>query len=139
MEVVMQLKVRRGQKSGMTGKVIFTLDVLIGLSNEERTLVDKYKLWNELAYSHASAEAHAEAAQGGSVKALGALMLDRALKKQLTVKHLVSGEHVECKDLGELLAVEEQIRIACANVKRYLDVATSFDGREEVTEVSHAA
>src|SRR3972149_7216219 len=100
----MQLKVRRSQKSSLSGKPIFILDVVAGLDPDEHGLIDRYKLWNGLVYSHASADSHAEAAQAGNVKALAALVADRVLKKQLSIKNLVSGEHVECKDLGELLA-----------------------------------
>ena len=71
--------------------------------------------------------------------ALGALIADKVMKKFLTIKNLTSGEHMECKDLGELVTAEEQIRIACGNLKKYLAIAETFDGREEVIEVSIAA
>jgi hypothetical protein len=136
----MQLKVRRNQRSGMLGgKVIFTLDVMADLTADERALVDRYKLWGEVVYSSDAANDNAARMHAGSVKALGAVLLDKALKRFLTVKNLVSGEHIECKDLAELLGTEEQVRLACANLKPYLEVAQTFDGREEVVEVAAAA
>lgn len=136
----MQLKIRRAQRSGMLGgKVIFTLDVMAELAAEERALIERYKLWNEVVYSSDAANDNAARMHGGSLKALGAVLVDRALKRFLTVKNLVSGEHIECKDLVELLGTEEQVRLACANLKRYLEVAQTFDGREEVIEVAAAA
>ncbi|MEZ5972584.1 MAG: hypothetical protein R3C31_12300 [Hyphomonadaceae bacterium] len=136
----MQLKVRRNQRSGMLGgKVVFTLDVMADLTAEERALVERYKLWGEVVYSSEAANDNAARMHGGSVKALGAVLVDKVLKRFFTVKHLVSGEHIECKDLAELLGAEEQVRIACANLKKYLEVAQTFDGREEVVEVAAAA
>lgn len=136
----MQLKVRRNQRSGMLGgKVVFTLDVMAELSGEERALVERYKLWSEVVYSSEAANDNAARMHAGSVKALGAVLVDKVLKRFFTVKHLVSGEHIECKDLAELLGAEEQVRIACANLKKYLEVAQTFDGREEVVEVAAAA
>jgi hypothetical protein len=46
----------------------------------------------------------------------------------------MTGQHIECKDLDELLGAEEAIREACKALKVYLTVAESFDGREEVVE-----
>lgn len=136
----MQLKVRRGQRSGMLGgKVIFTLDVVADLTKEERALVERYKLWGQVVYSSEAANDNVARLHAGSVKALGAVLMDKVLKRFLTVKHLVSGEHMECKDLVELLGTEEQVRVACMNLKRYLDVAQTFDGREEVVDVAAAA
>lgn len=136
----MQLKVRRSQRSGMLGgKIVFTLDVMAELSGDERALVERYKLWGEVVYSSEAANDNAARMHAGSVKALGAVLVDKVLKRFFTVKHLVSGEHIECKDLAELLGTEEQVRVACANLKRYLEVAQTFDGREEVVDVAAAA
>jgi hypothetical protein len=138
-EGVMQLKVRRAQKSGMLGgKVVFTLDVRAELSPDEKALVDRYKLWPEVVYSSDAANANAERMHAGNVKAMGAVLLDKVLKRFFTIKDLVSGQHIECKDLAEVLAAEEQVRVACANLQQYLAVATTFDGREEVVEIAPA-
>ena len=136
----MQLKVRRGQKSGMLGgKVLFTLDVRAELTPDEQALVERYKLWPEVVYSSEAANANAERMYAGNVRALGAVLLDKVLKKFFTIKDLVSGQHIECKDLGEVIAAEEQVRLACTNLKQYLAVATTFDGREEVVEIAAAS
>lgn len=136
----MQLKVRRNQRSAMLGgKVVFTLDVVAELDHEERALVERYKLWNETVYSSEAVNQHAERAQAGNLAALGSLITDKMLKRFFTIKNLVTGEHIECKDLGEVIAAEEQVRAACANLKSYLALASTFDGREEVVEVAAAA
>jgi hypothetical protein len=57
-----------------------------------------------------------------------------ALSLNVTVDGLISGQHIECKDLDELLGAESAIIEACQNAKGYLDVASTFDGREQVLE-----
>ncbi|MBK7491804.1 MAG: hypothetical protein IPI17_07265 [Nitrosomonas sp.] len=46
----MKLLLRRDQKSGMLGKIIFTLAVRAELSNEEKTNIKKYKLGETILY-----------------------------------------------------------------------------------------
>ncbi len=48
----------------------------------------------------------------------------------ITIASLAKGHHIECKDLGELIAAESALCEACKNVKSFLDVAATFDGRE---------
>ena len=57
-----------------------------------------------------------------------------ALSLRVTVDCLMTGQHVECKDLDELLGAEAAILDACKNLKAYLETAVTFDGREEVVE-----
>jgi hypothetical protein len=57
-----------------------------------------------------------------------------ALSLRVTIDTLMSGQHIECKDLDELLGAEAALRDACGNLKAYLDTALTFDGREEVVE-----
>lgn len=58
-----------------------------------------------------------------------------ALSLRITVTSLISGVHVECKSLEELLGAEKAIQIAATNLKNYIDVAGTFDGKEEVIEL----
>ena len=112
----MQLKIRRSQKSGLTGSVVFVLDVTAELSADEKRLVDRYKLGGQCVYSSAEADAHAEGASQmhnpAMLVSLAQLVADKVMKRILTVKDLVAGQHIECKELSQLLAVEEQIRNA---------------------------
>ncbi|MEY9880424.1 hypothetical protein [Bradyrhizobium sp. USDA 329] len=57
-----------------------------------------------------------------------------ALSLRVTIETLMSGQHIECKDLDELLGAEAAILSACKNLKAYLETAQTFDGREEVVE-----
>ena len=152
----MQLKLKRSQRSGgiMGGKVIFGLDARADLSADEQGLVKKYALGKIVVYDSEARKKHNEAAYGHFDDAahspgFGASSAGRSLWKnarglasaammalslRVTVDGLMTGQHIECKDLDELLGAEAAIRDACGNLKAYLETAVTFDGREEVVE-----
>ena len=148
----MHLKLRRSQRSGglLGGKVIFALDARADLSAEERSLVSKYALGKLVVYDSEARKKHADAAsdhfdtsqsmQVGVGKQVWGLTRGivsaaiAALTLRITVDSLAQGQHIECKDLDELLGAEAAIREACTNLKAYLVTALTFDGREEVVE-----
>lgn len=142
----MQLKLTRSQRTGgLMGKPIFVLDARADVTGDEKALVKKYGLGKLVVYDSDARKKHQEAAyghfsDGGSAKSLwsqargigrAAMM---ALSLRVTVDGLIDGEHIECKDLSELLGAEAAIRDACGNLKAYLETALTFDGREEVVE-----
>ena len=139
----MQLKLQRSQKSsGMISKnVMFCLDARADLSEEEAHNIKKYKLGKQLVYSseksrrrlEKAGEGFASETGGGILKGTVALALAK-MSLNITVDSLTRGHHIECKSLDELLGAEEAIKEACENVKVYLHVASTFDGREEVVE-----
>ncbi len=146
----MQLKLKRAQRAGgiMGNKVVFILDARADLSNEEKDLVKKYALGPLVVYDSAARKKYAEAAVGhsdasrgastaGSIyrlaMAYGSLAMS-ALSLRVTVDSLTRGQHIECKDLDELLGAEAAIIEACKSLKSYLEIAVTFDGREEVVE-----
>jgi hypothetical protein len=57
-----------------------------------------------------------------------------ALSLRVTIDGLTSGQHIECKDMDELLGAESAIVEACKGLKGYLETALTFDGREEIIE-----
>jgi len=152
----MQLKLKRSQRSGgmMGGKIYFALDARAELTPDEQNLVKKYGLGKTIIYDSDARKKHAEAAYGhfddaastpgfsGSTAAkslwknargiASAAMM--ALSLRVTVDGLVGGQHIECKELDELLGAEAAIVDACKSLKAYLETALSFDGREEVVE-----
>jgi len=154
----MQLKLKRSQRSGgmLGGKIFFLLDARADLSGDEQALVKKYNLGKTVVYDSQARKKHAEAAidhfdtagnapvmasTGGTVarslwsNARGiARVAAASLSLRVTIDSLTGGEHIECKDLDELLGAEGAIIESCRNVKAYLDAATTFDGREEVVE-----
>ncbi len=152
----MQLKLKRSQRAGgmMGGKVIFGLDARADLSADEQGLVKKYALGKIVVYDSEARKKHAGSAYGhfddaahtpgyelsstgrslwkGARGLASAAMM--ALSLRVTVDGLMSGQHIECKDLDELLGAEAAILDACKNLKAYLETAVTFDGREEVVE-----
>jgi hypothetical protein len=146
----MQLKLKRSQRAGgmLTGKVIFALDARTDLSPDEKGLVSKYALGKLVVYDSETRKKHGEAAYGhfddAATSSLGRSLWKNArglasaammgLSLRVTVDGLTSGQHIECKDLDELLGAEAAIVDACKNLKTYLDTAQTFDGREDVVE-----
>jgi hypothetical protein len=157
-EVPLQLKLRRTQRTGTWGKVIFALDARIALTAEHQELVYKYRLGDIIVYDSDDRMRHAEATQahldmtrgGASVfdtpgkQFMGAMgtfwRLGRAsvsaarmaLSLRITINGLIAGVHIECKDLDELMGAEAAIVEACQSVKGYIQTALTFDGREEI-------
>lgn len=152
----MQLKLTRSQRtSGLMGKPIFVLDARADVTEDEKLLIKKYGLGKLVVYDSEARKKHQDAAYGhfvdgsGMPLAAGAAGAGRslwsstrglaraamaALSLRITVDSLLSGEHIECKDLDELLGAEGAIRDACSSLKAYLMTALTFDGREEVVE-----
>jgi len=152
----MQLKLKRSQRAGgiMGGKVLFGLDARAELTPDEQTLVRKYNLGKLVVYDSDARKKNAESAYGhfddaantpgyGGSSAARSLWKNArglasaammALSLRVTVDSLVSGQHIECKELDELLGAEAAILDACKSLKAYLETALTFDGREEVVE-----
>ncbi|MEY9470836.1 hypothetical protein ABH992_003235 [Bradyrhizobium yuanmingense] len=146
----MQLKLKRSQRTGgmLGGKVIFALDARSDLTPDEKGLVSKYGLGKLVVYDSEARKKHGEAAYGhfgeGASSTIGRSLWKNArgiasaammaLSLRITVEGLMSGQHVECKDLDELLGAEAAILNACKNLNAYLETAQTFDGREEVVE-----
>lgn len=146
----MQVKLRRSQRTGgvVSSKVFFALDARADLSPEEKGLVSKYGLGKLVVYDSDARKKHQETAYGqfdeASASSVGrswwknargiASAAMMALSLRITVDGLMSGQHIECKDLDELLGAEAAILNACKSLRAYLDTAQTFDGREEVLE-----
>jgi len=135
----MQLKLRRSQKSGLTGSAIFILDVMAELTPEEAELVKRYKLQKLLVYSSDAADQNAAKAQAGSLTAIGSMVMDKISKRAFTMNDLINGQHLECKDLNEVISTENQVHQACENIAGYLETAKRFDGSEQIVEITAAA
>lgn len=142
----MKLLLRRDQRSGILGgKIVFTLDVRASLTDDEKANIKKYKLADTLLYSshERTGPGPLDLLKAGGimgVAALGAIEMGtrlafKAMTLQIAVKDLVDGKHIECKDVVELLAVENQIREAAMTFKNVLDAAAQFGG-EEVMELA---
>jgi len=146
---LIQLRLRRSQRTAglISSKVVFALDARADLSAHARALAQKYRLgslvvydsqartkYNEMSGSHLLAS-NAAPSVGRQLSGLArgiASAAVAAMTLRITVDSLMAGHHIECKDLNELIGAEEAIVEACENIKGYLEVAETFDGREQV-------
>lgn len=124
---LMKLLLRRDQKSGFTGKVTFTLTVRSELSAEERDAIDKYKLGDTVLY-----EKNTMTDPGSGLLGLASRVAFRAMNISVSVNDLQNGKKVDCKDIVEMLAVEDQIRGAGKVFDAILKAAMNFGGEEVV-------
>lgn len=125
----MKLLLRRNQKSGLIGKMTFVLDVRAELTPDEQGSIAKYKLGNTMLY-----EREKLADKGSGLLGLGSRLAFKMMNLSLSVDDLSKGKQIECKDIVEMLAVEEQIKEACQTFRVVLKAAASFGG-EEVIEI----
>jgi hypothetical protein len=123
----MKLLLRRDQKSGMLGGVTFQLDVRANLSDEERANISKYKLGKTILYTRGEL-----VDKGAGLIGLASRMAFKAMNISVSVDDLQGGKRIECKDIMEMLAVEEQIKEASQNFKLVLDAAAHFGGDEVI-------
>ena len=125
----MKLLLRRDQKSGLLGgSITFTLSVRAELTPEEAQNVKKYKLGKTMLYERAKL-----VDPGSGLLGLASRLAFKAMNLTVSVDDLTDGKQIECKDVVEMLAVEEQIREACQTFKAVLEAAAHFGG-EEVLE-----
>jgi len=123
----MKLLLRRDQRSGILGKMIFTLDMRADLSEEERQAITKYKLGDTVLY-----EKTTMVEPGSGILGLASRLAHRALNMSVSVKDLANGKKLECKDIVEMLAVEDQVREAGKTFNAVLHAARHFGGEEVV-------
>lgn len=124
----MKLLLRREQKSGMlgVGKITFVLGVRAELTEDEKANIKKYKLGETMLYER-------DKIVGGSgLLGLASRLALKMLNLSVSVNDLTSGKQIECKDIVEMLAVEEQIKEACDTFKAVLTAAAQFGGEEVI-------
>jgi len=123
----MKLLLRREQRSALFGKPVFALTVRAELSDEEKAALSKYKLGDTVLY-----ERNTMTDPGSGLLGLASRVAFRAMNMSLSVKDLSDGKTLECKDIVEMLAVEEQIREAGKTFNAVLDAARHFGGEEVI-------
>lgn len=146
----MKLKLTRSQRSSMTGKNIFHLDVVMDISDEEFDLIKKYKLEKQVVYSSETCNRLVSGAQiaadiadntpnaGSSIlqsaKSFGLGIASR-FALTVSVKDMINGKAIECKDLVEMTEAEQAVITGGQNLKTFIETAQTFDGRELVVEL----
>jgi hypothetical protein len=126
----MKLLLRRNQKSSMLGgKVTFTLSVRADLTPDEQEAVRKYKLGDTMLYARERLQLEDQ-----SLGSTARFFLRHAMNLTIYVRDLAEGKLIECKDILEMMAAEEQVREAAAGFAAMLQAARGFGG-EEVIEL----
>ena len=125
----MKLLLRRNQRAGLMGKAIFQLDVRAEINKEEQGHIAKYKLGDTVLYA-----SHELTERGSGLLGVASRLAFKAMTLSVSVKDLADGKRIECKDIVEMLAVEDQIREAAKTFGQVLAAAAQFGG-EEVIEL----
>jgi hypothetical protein len=124
----MKLLLRRNQKPAMVmGSPTFTLEVRADISPEEKTAIDKYKLGKTVLYERSTITD-----PGSGLLGLASRMAFRMMNLSVSVNDLAGGKRIDCKDIVEMLAVENQIKEACQTFKDVLTACATFGGEEVV-------
>lgn len=126
----MKLLLRRDQRSAIIGsKPVFMLEARAQISDDEQAAIKKYKLGDAVLYEKKPMKESAN-----EYAALGNALMWRFANLTISVNDLANGKKVECKDILEMLGVEQQLKQAAQNFKAVLDAASHFGG-EEVVEL----
>lgn len=127
----MKLLLKRDQKAGMMGmgSIKFSLDARAELTDEEKGYIKKYKMGDTLLYTK-----NELLEKGSGMLGVASRLAFSMMNIKVSVDDLVKGKHIECKDILEMRAVEEQIKEASENFKAVLETAANFGG-EEVIEM----
>jgi hypothetical protein len=126
----MQLLLKRNQRSGLMGGIIFILDARAEFTPEERSNIRRYRLGNTLLYQR-----YQMTDPGSGWLGVAWRLLFKMRNIEVTVARLVKGTHLEFKDIHEMLAVEEHLKEVSRNFKDVLDAASGFGG-ENLVELS---
>ena len=121
----MELLLRRDQKSSMMGNVVFTLEVRARLTPEEQKDITRYKLGKTILYTKGEI-----VDPGKGLLGLAGRLAFKAMNISVSVDDLTSGKRIECKDILEMLAVEDQIKEAAVTFRQVLSAAAHFGGEE---------
>lgn len=123
----MNLLLRRDQRSSMLGKMIFQLDVRAEITHEEMESIRRYKLSDTVLYTKGEI-----VDPGRGLLGLASRMAFHAMNISVSINDLVNGKRIECKNILEMLAVEEQIKEAAMTFKQVLNAAVFFGGEEAI-------
>ena len=122
----MKVLVQRSQRAALLGgKPVFTLVIRADLDKEEREAISKYEMSGTQLFSSLEM-----IDKGSGLMGLASRLAFKAVNTTVYVKDLLNGKTIECRDILEMLAIEEQIRIAAQNFKAMLDAARTFGGEE---------
>lgn len=127
----MKLLLRREQQTSglIRSTVTFSITVRAELSPEERRNIEKYKLGDSVLYTRGELTD-----RGSGLLGLASRAAFHLMNISVSVNDLVQGKRIECKDILEMLGVQEQLKEAAATFKSVLEAAAHFGG-DEVLEL----
>jgi len=158
-----EVVISRSQRLNWLNRVVFMIDARMGMSIEQYSLMRKYRLGRTIVFDSARRErqnelarTHLELAREGKsqticlwreelrgifrrlwylIRALLSFLLG-FLFIRITLAKLIKGAHVESRSLDKILAAKNAIERSAGDLKAYLEVAETFDGREDLFEPS---
>ena len=128
----MKLVIKRSKKSSLTGKSKYELYVRADITDEEKALIKENSLGKTLVVYHSKTGVGA-LADFSFWAALWRMFRDT----QMTVDTFVRGTTFTCKDVTELIRIEDEARGASLMLRTILEMAKTFGG-EEVIDVDKA-
>ena len=125
----MKLLLRRDQQTAglMRSTITFAITVRAEVSQQERNNIQKYKLGESVLYTRGELTD-----KGSGLLGLASRAAFHMMNISVSVNDLVNGKRIECKDIMEMLSVQEQIKEAAGNFKAVLDAAAHFGGDEVI-------
>ena len=111
----MKLLMTKNQSKGVMGGVSFEVSAQVQLSDDERKLIQHYKLDNEILFQKKMVNIWGQPTDH---------LID------VRVKSLLGGQAYKCKSLDEVISYSESLKSACETLKSYLEIAKSFGGQE---------
>ncbi len=135
----MQLHLRREQKRNMSGSVTYTLHLFVEMGDDAKNAIKHYGFGNEIIYTKKPVmQADSLWAKLNPWKWVMHIiwwLLTRRLHS-VRVKELVTGKTLKCKDIFEMVEIENQIFHAMKNFGRIMYTAAHFGG-EEIFNIDH--
>lgn len=119
----MKLVIKRTKKGSITGKSKYEMYVRADVTDEEATLIRENTLGPEQVVYH---EKTRQAT--GFFSALMKMIKDT----NMTVDTFVRGTTFTCKDVAELIEIEEDVRWAALLLRNLLEMARNFGGEEVI-------
>lgn len=112
----MKLILTKDQSKGLMGGVSFEVKAQVQLTEEEKKLIQHYKLEKEILLQKRLI--------------IWGQPTDHLI--DVSVMNLLSGESYKCKSLEEVISYSDSLKEACKTLKIYLEIAKSFGGQEVI-------
>ena len=119
----MKLVIKRTKKSGVTGKSKYELYVRADVTEEEAVLIRENSLGKDNVIYHD---------RTGDAEGFFAILMKMIKDTNMTVDTFVRGTTFACKDVRDLIAIEDDVRGASLFLRTLLEMAKNFGGEEVV-------